>query len=156
MRASLLISEAPQNAVAQLPCRSTGPWISRWSRSRASAAGGLAVDEHLLDRIPVRRPFVVPSSGISRDGLYGTLVTHRPPSLPVGLRIIGAQQIIRTQVGYTSPRECGSGSRSACWTSSGGWRAPPTQRPYSRDGGGRMVGGSWKCGEPDDPAAGGS
>jgi hypothetical protein len=52
-----------------------------------------------------------PSSGISKDGSYGTEVTDRPPSLPVDLWIIGVQQLIRLQIGYTFPRKCGSGRR---------------------------------------------
>jgi hypothetical protein len=61
---------------------------------------------------------VRPSSGVSRDGSYGTYVTYRPPSLPVGLRIIGVQQLIRLQIGYTFPRNCGSRKRSTCGTTS--------------------------------------
>ena len=51
--------------------------------------------------MPFRRPFVIPSSGNSRDKSYGTSVTHRRSSLLVGLRIIGVQQLIRLQVGRT-------------------------------------------------------
>ena len=54
---------------------------------------------------PVRRPLVPPSSGISKDGSYGTEVTGRPlvfpcitAELPGPLRITSVWLLIRFQV----------------------------------------------------------
>jgi hypothetical protein len=54
---------------------------------------------------PVRRPLGPPSSGVSKDGSYGTEVTDRPLAFPLtsllaagSLEITGVWQLIRFQV----------------------------------------------------------
>jgi hypothetical protein len=65
-------------------------------QQRPGRAG--AVRSLRMDQNSVRRPVVLPSSGISRDGSYVTYGTQRPLSLSVGLRITGVGQLICSQV----------------------------------------------------------
>jgi hypothetical protein len=107
------VTNPRERCCASILSINTGPWISRWSPSRASAAGGLSVYELSVGWNAFRRPFVIPLVGHFKGRVLRDICHLPRPGLPVDLWIIGVQQLIRRQIEYTLSRKCGSRSRSA-------------------------------------------